>query len=254
MKRISSLKWMPVAALLSLLGLSSCNPGTNDDRTPPPGGEIDLHIQHTFEAAPLRLAQSYVPTAGDTVTIEKFRYYLSHVALVNSARRDTTRIPDSYHLVNLHALNADAPARLRLRGLRPGTYDRILFSVGIDSVRNLSTDRVGDLDPNNDMAWNWNTGYKFLLVEGRYRIHTSAGPVGGGLVYHVGNNHNYRSLSLALPQPVQVNLEQPVTVHLRTDAKKIFEGLRIADAHNVMAGPNASRIADNFAASFGMQP
>lgn len=40
--------------------------------------------------------------------------------------------------------------------------------IGVDSLRNVSGAQTGALDPSNDMFWDWNTGYIFFKLEGRY--------------------------------------------------------------------------------------
>ena len=86
--------------------------------------------------------------------------------------------------------NADKSYSVTLRDVPLKTIERIAFSIGPDAAANGSIATVGDLDPNSQMAWSWEVGYKFLLMEGGLDTGDKMEP----LVYHVGFNQNRRDL------------------------------------------------------------
>lgn len=226
-------------ALATLLG--GCNAPQ-----PAGNGKVMLNLAILFEGQPLVLAdKQYRSANGDVFTIERFQFYMSNVKFKNTVTRDSFAVPNSYHLVvrkdntHLFELPFEVPA---------GKYDLLEFAVGVDPARNLSTDQVGDLDPSNNMAWDWNTGYKFLLLEGRLFP-----PSGNqrGLVLHVGTDENYRVIRL--PLSTTLNTERPQNnIAINVEVSGIFNSPHVIDLSRqstVMMGPVANRIADNYGSS-----
>ena len=94
---------------------------------------------------------------------------------------------------------------------------------GVDEEANSSLASVGDLDPNGRMAWNWETGYKFVLFEGFLIVDDERRP----LVYHVGFSENRRVLQFDLEEPD--DLWSPGGISLRVDLLELFAGDRVVD-------------------------
>ena len=221
----------------------------DDDDAPAGPSTVTLEFQNQFEGQALALRQEYINAQGQRVTFSSFRYYISNVKLTRADGSQYVQ-PDSYHLIERTADNvketftlADVPA---------GDYTSLTFSVGVDPTRNLSTDQVGDLDPNHTMAWNWDTGYKFLVAEGQY--FNTAENTFRNFIYHVGNDANYRTVTLALPSGWQLT-GQAKTLILTANAKTLFGGPNVIDLSamgffTVMGGDNAALVADNYQQMF----
>ena len=62
-------------------------------------------------------------------------------------------VPNSYHIVRFDG--PDEAFRIHLPETELNRIEPVYLSLGIDKTRNTSLDVVGDLDPNNRMAWNW---------------------------------------------------------------------------------------------------
>jgi hypothetical protein len=125
-------------------------------------------------------------------------------------------------------------------------YERIEFGIGVDAAANRSLQQRGDLDPNGRMAWNWEVGYKFVLLEGTLQ----RGNVSDPLVYHVGFDENYRPTSTALPRKLLDR--RPARLDFRVDLLRLFQG---STNVNMAALPSvkfdrgdAALLARNFAA------
>ena len=101
------------------------------------------------------------------------------------------------------------------------------------------------------MAWDWNTGYKFILFEGNFYPETvDPAP----LVYHVGSDANYRKLTFTIGQSGQEALDlQPGAVrnlNFEVDIAGLFETPHTVDFNAfpvVMLDPYSQKIADNYA-------
>jgi hypothetical protein len=62
-------------------------------------------------------------------------------------------------------------------------FDEIQFSIGIDSLTNVSGAMGGDLDPVNGMYWSWQSGYINFKVEGNSE---KSGAVHKDFQFHIG--------------------------------------------------------------------
>lgn len=218
-----------------------------DTPQPAVSNQIALNLAMQFDGQPLVLAdKQYQNANGDVFTVERFQFYLSNVKFKNSITRDSFAVPNSYHLVvrkentHLFELPFEVPA---------GKYDMVEFAVGVDPKRNLSTDQVGDLDPSNNMAWDWNTGYKFVLLEGRL-FPPSGSP--RGLVFHIGGDENYRIIRLPLSTTIDIRNRAQNNIAIDVEVSAMFNAPNVINLNRqstVMMGPIATQVANNYAAN-----
>jgi hypothetical protein len=103
----------------------------------------------------------------------------------------------------------------------------------------------GDLDPNGRMAWSWDVGYKFVLVEGGLLVDGTQYP----LVYHVGFDENYKVLSF--PLPARLLLGREALLDFRVDLLRMFTATRKVDMSSLsnvkFERDDASLLANNYA-------
>ncbi len=222
--------------LVLSFGLLSCHSAKDT-----PSASITLRFIHTVNGIPLELdTRKYVNENGDTFDVAQFDYYLSNLRFFSDGR--SFRVPNSYHLIRVRS--SGHIVELTINGVPALSYDRIEFGIGVDSIANGKTDKVGDLDPNNAMAWNWLTGYKFVRLEGKH--YRRDGTI-GGLVFHIGKNENYKTVSLAKPFSSQVPLE------ISVDVSEMFKSPHLIDfslINEAMFGPEASLVAENYVDMF----
>ena len=137
-------------------------------------------------------------------------------------------------------------------------YDKLSYYVGIDKARNLSTDQVGDLDPNNDMVWSWKTGYKFLVLEGEWEYQTADRR---GLVVHIGNNDpeseiNFKEFSFDLSsEGLSLGNQAMVDLDIEAEISSLFTGdsdlvVHELESTSIMGGPLAITVANNYQKNF----
>jgi hypothetical protein len=146
--------------------------------------------------------------------VRDFQFFLSNIRLVSATGAFVES--DSYHLVRF---DGDEPAFVILMHDVPHRdYKRIEFSIGVDAAANRSLASRGDLDPNGRMAWTWEVGYKFVLLEGTLTRGNASEP----LVYHVGFNENYHPMSIELNRdPLD---SRPARLDFRVDILRLFQG------------------------------
>jgi len=160
------------------------------------------------------------------VNLATCNIYLSNIKLIR-ADGSLWAEKDSYHLVRLGNQNGNEGA-FSITGIPKDTYKSIEFSFGIDSLHNRKMDQIGDLDPANGMAWDWNTGYRYLVMEGSYQL-ISGGVGTKPLVWHIGTASNYRTKRSALNN---FQTEGASIIKFEIDIEKFFSGIHVLPIEN----------------------
>ncbi|MDF9798967.1 hypothetical protein OKW21_004230 [Catalinimonas alkaloidigena] len=239
-----------ITSFLLLLGLSSCQEESTDDMVQ--GATLTLNLTHLVNGEVLMLnTQTYANAVGESFVIQDFKYYLSNVKLRNSSTGAFYLEPYSYHLVRPE----DGEAfRIEIDGVPAGEYNEVEFAIGVDNAANTSTDKVGALDPSNEMAWDWNTGYKFLLLEGQFGA--SEEGMHDAYVYHIGGDPNYRVLKFNLKQlslpTLSLENNGMQSLAIEADVAAMFaepNPVSFAEHPVVMHDPFSQSVADNYAAN-----
>ncbi|MFT2007778.1 MbnP family protein [Pontibacter sp. 13R65] len=222
--------------------LSACN---DKKENPEATTSVTVSIQNMVGTEPLQLDEvAYISPAGHSYSLSNFKYYLSNVKLIGSGGAKMYVEPESYHLIA-----QDGKTSFVMPDVPVGTYQKLELSIGIDEELNHRIDHQGDLDPSNEMVWNWDTGYKFITLVGSYTGQTRS----GGLVFHIGGDANYRTLTLDLPQPLNLQEGGSNQLRLQADVNELFQHPNLID-FEVMnssghgSGPNL--IAENYSNGF----
>jgi hypothetical protein len=157
-------------SLLTLLctaaiSVTSCK---KDEDTAVPGN-VEIYLENFAGTDPLTFNKPYATAGNDTVSFTKFDYFLSNFILVNSKGEEYIVPKDSCYFL---CKQDDAASRkLVLKNIPAGDYAQVKFTVGIDSLKSVSSiaERTGVLDPAaaaSGMYWTWNSGYIFMKIEG----------------------------------------------------------------------------------------
>lgn len=224
---------------------TSCE--TNEPGTADQGNfHIEMDYVWAMGQTPFELNTTlYHPMTQDSLNFSVFQHYLSNVKLHGvdgSVWEDT----ESYYLLDA----SDASTlNIEFTGVPAGEYDRIEFTLGIDSLRNVSGVQSGALDPANNMFWSWNTGYIMLKAEGASQ--------GGMFAYHLGGFSgpnsavNEKSLGLPVDMPLNVRPDAAPVVHLKSNVAKLFHTAGSAEDNPMvhMPGETAGIMANDFAGS-----
>ena len=125
------------------------------------GQSIVLRFQIEFQKQALVLHKNY-RVGEDTINIEKLKFYVSHIALYQNEQL-VKPIDKAFHLVDLE----DSASLLLESKINTGlVFNQIKFTLGIDSVTQVSGALGGDLDPTKGMYWTWQSGYINFKLEG----------------------------------------------------------------------------------------
>lgn len=236
------------------IGLMSC---AKEVKLPTKESKIKINITNTGDGdEELHSHQGrehlFVTANNDSVRFETFKYYISNIMFVNSATGVSYKVPNSYYLFGYENSTSLKPEGVTLPIIPNGTYTHITFGIGVDNSANATTAKQGELDPNAGMAWNWDSGYKFVVIEGNYVFNVNST---SGIVFHIGKNENYKTKTLELPNGgLTVGLNTNATINLKANVSKAFSGMYAITRKGattvpgtVMGGINATSIAGNYA-------
>ncbi|WP_170756532.1 MbnP family protein [Ruegeria lacuscaerulensis] len=210
---------------------------------------VTLTFQAQMGGEPLVYDQFiYDNPGGEGVfEIHDFKFFISNLSL--SQGGETYVVPDSYHLLRFDNDSLSHSITLTDVPLRDVEYLR--FLVGLDAQANTSPEMRDKLDPEGQMAWSREDGYKFVVFEGALRI----GETVSLLTYHVGFSENTREISVSLP--AQHDTGGKTEIALTVDLSKMFAGSYEVDMGELPSvdfdRDGARMLADNYASmvSFG---
>ena len=231
-----------IVAAVFLFILSGCS----SDNDEPLMTDVEIAITNEVNGQPLVLLdETYASPSGDTYVVHDLKYFMSNVKLINARGEATYIEPDSYHLIDEQI----GKRSFVLKNVKADTYTKLEFGLGVDAARNHSTDQYGDLDPSSTMVWDWDTGYKFLSLVGTYSANTKE----GGLVFHIGGDANYKTITIDLQQPLKVQNSTGNRIRIATDLNGLFlapNPIDFDEINTAMTGPAAAKIAENYSTGF----
>lgn len=252
---MKNLSYIFLSGLIAFV-FSACSPKEEPNTPPadPAKGSLTFNFNHTFDGAVFIPNQRYATSLGDTFNVNDLAYYVSNIKLTKD-NNEVYSVPNSYHFIRQTNLFGQT-SRLTFKiNVPPGNYKSVTMSIGVDSARNFRIDQVGDLDPNSFMAWDWNIGYKYFLMEGRVFDPDSSSP--WGLVYHIGELSNYRTREFMLtPGSIEMAAGSTKSLNITLEVDKIFSQPNQLDLNtifNEMGGPRTPLIADNYINAFKME-
>jgi len=217
----------------------------------------------------------YSNEMGQDFNVTLLRYYISDIELAgpNGAYfRDhaeaTAAGAKGYYLVDESKPTSQA---ILLENVPAGTYNKITFTVGVDSSGVVDGAAGGVLDPATcNMFWNWNSGYIGVKFEGQSP--SSNGGVGGsetitsdnphGMAYHIGGwknipggvfVYNNKRLSYTFDTNAKVESKLEPELHMVFDVQKLFGGHKAIDFtgnHAVHKPSDGVDVANNLEHAF----
>lgn len=237
-------------AALSLF-IASCKKDPAPANPTPKAGTVKLEFNNMSGAENLRMEGNwYKNQNGDSFTVTKFNYYISNIKL-NKADGSKFEEAESYHLVQQSVSSSHS---FDIANVSAGTYNSITFTIGVDSLRNVSGAQSGALAVDNGMFWSWTTGYIMLKLEGSSPQSSDAGK---NFQLHAGGfkgaYNTVRTVTMTLPNAITVNNDEN-HIHLSADVQKVLGGvtaINFAVTPTIMnAGPNGKMLADNYEKMF----
>jgi hypothetical protein len=240
------------ALMIVISSLTSCS--KKDDPAPMVKGKTYMEFFNLVGGSMLSLNNQWYKNAnGDSFTVSKFNYYISNVVLNGTEGASDYTETESYHLIE-HSVTPSQMAFL-MNDVPAGKYKSVTFTIGVDSLRNVSGAQTGDLDPALGNFWSWNSGYIMLKFEGNS---PKAPTPDGRLVLHSGGfsgpNSVLKTVTLDFPDIIEVTDWGTPHIHLQADLLKVFKSPNVIDFSTTttihMPGAEAKKLADNYADMF----
>lgn len=231
-----------LALILCLLPSISC------------GFDLDLNIRHTVNGKPLLLdSLRYTNTANETFSVSRISYLLSGFELQNTGG---AWIPASESYGYFDAVKRRD--HHKISDIPEGSYHTIRFNIGVMPTTNHSdpAQYAADhaLNPNlNNLHWDWQTGYIFLAIEGRYR---KADQSLSGFVYHFANDPQRKTITLGLPKNVlsegalEIDFDLAALLNSPSSISFITDG---ASSHSREGDPISTKLKANLPTAFQLK-
>ncbi len=153
--------WVLLAVLGLLLWLTQRARGAES--------EVTVSIEPRFRGEPLVFDQlRCTNAAGQSLAVTRLDFLLSGIAV---RRTNGTWLEKHYWFAFLSG--RAGRTNFVLHGLPAGDYDRLRFNIGVPAEQNLRNpaqwDAMHPLNPTvNGLHWNWQGGYVFLALEGKW--------------------------------------------------------------------------------------
>jgi hypothetical protein len=235
-----------ICALVAVtLVISSCK--KEDKETTTTAGKVEIHMAHRWENSTTNFLLNMElvhPMTNDTMTFTTFKYYVSNIKL---KKADGTWYvhPESYFLVDLATTGSEI---LSIPNVPTGEYTDMEYTLGVDSLRNVSGAQSGALAVSNNMFWSWNSGYILVKAEG-----TSPNSTSGSFAFHLGgfmgNNNIVTSKSVNFSgNSLTIASGKTSEVHFNVNPAKLWLTASSMSTNNsiMMPGVTAKTMATDF--------
>jgi len=247
-------KTLLVGCLMAVLFCSACQKSLRFGAGPAPTHTLTIQFKPVVDGDSLEYGNTYQNIFGEPYTVSNFKFYLCQVDLLNTDSGKSYRLnKDEYFLVNFGDRNT---TRIFLKAV-PSTYNRIAFTIGVDSIRNVSGAQAGALDPANGMFWTWNTGYIMAKLEGHSSVSNQPNQV---FEYHIGgfsgSDNVVQKVSLVFPLNAAIvfGSDRGTLMTIAANANAWFSGSNPTSIASTPVcttpGVLAKKIASNYANMF----
>jgi hypothetical protein len=213
-----------------------------------------IYFEPTVYSSPLIPNKKiYTNFSNDSFTVSKFNYYISNIRL-RRADSSIYQVPESYHLIE----HVEGIQKITLFNFPEGDFTEMEFLIGVDSLRNVSGSQSGDLDPSRNMFWDWDTGYIFYKLEGKFN--TLAWPEFGDYAIHIGGysgkDNAIQKCSFPLKDGLRTRKYKVTTITFTVKLEEVFETptkMDFTHYYITLENNNAKMISENYRDMFILQ-
>ncbi len=181
---------------------------------------------------------------GEDVQIDIMQFYVGGLKMTSSTDEEFSL--SGYHIISSTNDN------IAFGEVAIGDNNDFEFIVGVDSATNGQSEDDFSTRPANDplsmqepsMHWNWNSGYKFLRIDGM---------IGGqAFKYHIGTDNLL--VNLNIDDAINV-AEGGSTIIVQVDIAQFFNGIDVAAGESTMTMDNlplATQVVGNYTSAFSV--
>jgi hypothetical protein len=194
------------------LVLSSCQKQLHFDRVAEPDHNLVIDFNAIVDTSALEFGTEYRNIFDEPYKVKAFKFYVHAIQMINTDSGKVFELPkDKYYLVDF----ADSASTQIKIGVSPFKYNRIAFTIGVDSVRNVSGAQTDALDPAKGMFWTWNSGYIMAKLEGTSPV---ASTPNNAFEYHIGGfrtgENVVEKITLLFPFTTEIDLKPGKTTEM----------------------------------------
>ncbi|THU37309.1 hypothetical protein FAM09_20400 [Niastella caeni] len=220
--------------LLLVTAIFSCQKELKFDEIPAKDHNLVLKFIPVvqYDSVRLELGKEYQNIFKERYTPTAFKFYIHNFEMSNTDSGYSFKLAnDKYYLVDF----ADSVSTEIKIAVRPYVYNRISFTIGVDSAQNVSGAQTGALDPALGMFWDRTTGYIMAKLEGT----SSRSSQGGKFEYHIGG---FTSAESVIKKPY---LLFPFAQNLELQPGQTSQMFITCDANDWFYNPHDIKIAEN---------
>ncbi|MFN4082439.1 MAG: MbnP family protein [Bacteroidia bacterium] len=237
-----------LAIAILAIAVVSCKKHSHDEDHDHGNSSLVIEFDHVWGTTleQFQLNKWFVhPMSKDSMKFTMLRYYVSNIKL-KKTDGNWYEIPESYYLVDASINKGN---ELQINDIPDGDYTNIKFTMGVDSIRNVSGVQTGALAPSNGMFWDWNTGYIMIKAEGE-----SPQSADGTFAFHLGGFSGefnvVRELSMDFKGAIlSIKKDASPVIHLLVNPARFRHTLGSLSNGSTkvhMPGASAKTMADDF--------
>lgn len=212
---------------------------------PPTPQKLYIQFRPVLNGMEVTTDQAYYASAlGDSVSFEKLSFYLSKLAFQDTKgkRLVAESAPYLINLVDSASCVISFPATVPKTG-------QLNFTLGTDSLMNVTGDYTGALDPLHGMYWSWQSGYINFKLEGK----SKACPMRKNrFQLHIGGFR--KPFETAIPIALNYSIkDQNDTLFLEMELASVLEHLASTKNFQIMSpGAEAKAFAEILVTTFAL--
>lgn len=189
----------------------------------------------------LRVEFDYLDTT-QTIHIDVLKFYISEISIHFKDGKENANFND-YWLIDF---DSDETRSIELEGVSKENVSSIEFTLGTDSLTNVSGAFDGALDPIHGMYWAWNSGYINTKIEGSLQIENrTAAP----FEFHLGGYSG--EFKTARRVKISCDSDGGEGIMLFIDLNYFMDFIDISKTNRVMSpGKKAALLSTLFSESF----
>jgi hypothetical protein len=199
-------------AIFSILGFSQKKEAT-----------LELKFDFKFNDEKFILNKKYISSHNDTLEIKILKFYISKICI--DFDDNSNLIDTDFHLIDFENNTPLIPI-IVTSDIKTKTVKKIKFSVGIDSLTNVSGAFGGDLDVTKGMYWAWQSGYINFKLEGKSN---SCLTPKNKFQFHIGG---YLSPFLAIREISLLPKNNDLIIAI--DVSKLFSEIKLSETNSIM--------------------
>jgi hypothetical protein len=201
-------------------------------------GTVEFVFKPMWGEGNFALNTEYTTPSGDKLTASDFKFFVSNIGF---AKSDASENPSKaiagdsaqvgVYLVDFTQASADGSVKIKMQA-KESDYSDIRFDIGVPRQYNQAdiTKNPYPVNKNRGMYWSWNSGYKFLVINGTSKS-VNAPSTAAGVNTHLSIGldarimpYKFRGLltSAQLPQ-ISVKDGKTTTVTFTYNVRALFQ-------------------------------